>query len=77
MEHESDDDTICNQCAQYSYQAICKVTGGLENKRISGDHPNYSIITEKSPGDLKRLAVTHTPVEDHPLTLVWKTLKGV
>ncbi len=25
--------------------------------------------TEKSPGDLKRLAVTQTPVKDHQLTL--------
>ena len=41
--------------------------GGFENERTSGDHPNYSIIeigqnTEKSPGDLKRLAVTHSAV---------------
>ena len=45
------------------------------NKRTSGDHLNYSIIkidqnTEKSPGDLRRLAVTQTPVENHQLTLV-------
>ena len=38
---------------------------------MSGDHPNDSIIengqnTEKSPGDLRRLAVTQTP-------LMWKT----
>ena len=26
--------------------------------------------TEKSPGDLRRLAVTHTPVKDHQLTLM-------
>ena len=44
---------------------------------MSGDHPNYSIIengqnTEKSSRDLMRLAVTHTPVEDHQLTLMWK-----
>ena len=55
-------------------------TGGLGNKRTSGDHPNYSIIkigqkTEKSPGDLKRLALTQTPVENHQLTPVWKTIK--
>ena len=40
-----------------------KGTRGLGNKRTSGDHPNYSIIeigqnTKKSPGDLRRLAVT-------------------
>ena len=43
-------------------------TGGLENKRTNGDHPNYSIAeigqnTEKSSGDLRRLTVTKTPVE--------------
>ena len=37
---------------------------------MSGDHPNYNIIengqnTEKSPGDLRRLAVTQTPVKNH------------
>ena len=41
----------------------------------SGDHPNDSIIengknTEKSPGDLRRLAVTKTPVKNHQLTLM-------
>ena len=46
------------------------------------DLPIYSIIkigqnTEKSPGDLRRLAVTQTPIEDHQLTLVRKTLKGI
>ena len=37
-------------------------TKRLGNKRASGDHPNYSIKigqnTEKSSGDLRRLAVT-------------------
>ena len=38
--------------------------------RPSGDHPNNSIIengqnTEKSPGDLRRLAFTQSPVKDH------------
>ena len=59
---------------------LSKGTGGRANKRISGDHPNYSIIeigqnTEKSPGDLRRLAVTQIPVKDHKLTRMWKTLK--
>ena len=51
---------------------------GLEDLEIRGqrgDNPIYSIIkigqnTEKSPGDLRRLAVTQTPVKDHPLTLM-------
>ena len=39
------------------------------------DPPNYSIVainqnTEKSPGDLRRLALIQTPVKDYHLTLV-------
>ena len=55
--------------------------GKLGNKRTSGDYSENSIVkidqnTEKSPGDFNRLAVTHTLVDDHQLTLLWKTLKG-
>ena len=51
-----------------------KETGGLGYTRTSGDQPNYRIIkisqnTEKSPGDLRRLAVAQTPVDEHQLTL--------
>ena len=56
MEHESDADTNCNWCPQYSHQSIGTGTGGLGNKRTSGDYPNYSFIkidknTEKCPGE--------------------------
>ena len=59
---------------------IIKGPKGLGSWRTSGDRPNDSIIedgqnTEKSPGDLRRLAVTQTPVKKHQLTLVSKTLK--
>ena len=42
---------------------------GLEDLK-DGDHRNYSIVengqnTENSPGDLRRLAVTQTPVKYH------------
>ena len=42
--------------------------GGLENKRMSGYHPDYSITeigqnTKKSPGDLRGLIVSQTPVK--------------
>ena len=50
---------------------------GLEDleMRMSRDHQNYIIIeigqnTEKSPGNLRRLAVTQTPVRNHWLMLV-------
>ena len=63
----------------YSLQRIGTRTGGLETKRTSGDHLNFSITeisqnTEKNPGDLRRLAVTQTPVKDDQLTLMRKTL---
>ena len=31
--------------------------------------------TEKDPGDLRKLAVSQTPVKDHQLTLMLKTLR--
>ena len=78
MEYDTDGYSNCYWCAWYCHQKIDKGTEGHGNKRTRGD----SVIkigqnTEKSPGDLRRLAVTQTPVEDHQLTLVWKTLKGV
>ena len=59
----------------YSHQRIIKGTGGLVYKRTSGDYPNNYIFengqnTEKSPGDLRRLAITQTSVKDHQLTLM-------
>ena len=44
---------------------------------MSRDYPDNSIIkigqnTEKSPGDLRRLAVTQTPTRNHQLTLARK-----
>ena len=80
MKYESDSGTNFNWCAQYSPKMLNTRTGGLGNKRTNGDHPNYSIVeigrnTEKSRGDLRRLAVIQIPVRNHQETLVWKTLK--
>ena len=60
MEHEGDD-TNCDLCTRYNHQRTGRGTGGFGNEKMSGDHPNYSIVeigqnTEKSPGDLRRLA---------------------
>ena len=82
MEHDGDGDTSCNWRTRYSYQRIGTVTGRLGNKRASGDYPDNSIIkicqnTLKNTKDLKRFAVIQTPVKNHQLTLVWKTLKRV
>ena len=58
------------------------VSKGLEknDKRTNRDHPDYRIVetgqkSKKSPGELRRLAVTQTPVKDHKLTPAWKTCK--
>ena len=69
MEHESDVYTNCNRYSWYSYQRMNKGTRELGNKRKRGAYPNESITEinqniEKSPGDLRRLAVTQTPVKD-------------
>ena len=75
MEHERDSDTNCNCGTQYSHQKISIGTKRLGNSRINGNHPNYCIIKtiqhiEKSPVDLRRLAVTQIPVENYEPTLV-------
>ena len=48
---------------------------------MNRDLPNYSIIeigqnTEKSPGDLKRLAVTQTPVKKTSANASGKNTQG-
>ena len=56
---------------------------GLEDLEVGGRVETIQMtallrtarITEKSPGDLRRLDVTQTPVKNHQLTLMWKTLK--
>ena len=78
MEYERDGDTNYNWSAWTDPQKLGK--GRLRIKYRNRDHPNTSIVeigqnTKKSPGDLRRLAVTQTPVKDHQLTLVWKTRK--
>ena len=75
MQHKGDTYTIRDWYFWYRHQMIIKGTGGLGGRRTSGDHPNYNIIensqnTEKSPGDLRRLTVTQTPVKVHQLKLM-------
>ena len=61
--------------------ALGMVFEGLERGLEQLDnrfHPDYSIVeigqnTDKSPGDLKWLAVTQASVKAIQLTLVWKT----
>ena len=47
---------------------VARRSGSVGNRRKNRDHPNYSIVeigqnTEKSPGNLRRLTVTQTPVK--------------
>ena len=56
-------------CSHSAFSERSLVNDGLKNSK-SEIHRNYCIIeigqnTEKSPGDLRRLAVTQTPVKDH------------
>ena len=65
-----------------SHQRIGTRTGRLENNGTGGNCPNYSIVeidqnTEKSPGNLRTLVVTQTPVRNHQLKLVWNLEKEV
>ena len=82
VEHESDGYTNSKWCSWYSHQRSGTGTRRLRNNRTSGGYPNYSIYknrqnTERSPGDLRILAITQTPVRNHQLMLVGKNRKGV
>ena len=75
MEHESNGDTNYNWCTWNGPQRLSKGIERDGNLRMCQDNPNYSITKimqniEKSPGDLRRLAVDLTPVRDHHLMLV-------
>ena len=77
VEHGSDDYTNCNWCSWYNHQRIGTRTGGLGYNRVEIIQTTVLLRSTgilRSPGDLKRL-VTQTPVRNHQLTLVWKTLK--
>ena len=75
MEHEGSNYTNCDWCVWFSTYNIIKGTRRPGSWRPSRDHQNDSIIEnyqniEKSPGDLRRLAATQTPMKDHQLTLM-------
>ena len=82
MKQKSGGYTNCNGCSWYSYQRISTRTGELGDKRTNEDYPNYSITetgknTEKSAGDLRRLAVSSgepsgkVDVENDSHKLLW------
>ena len=68
MDHKVDGDANCNWCTWNDCQRLGKGIERLGNKKAHEEHPDDSINkngqnTEKSPGDLKRLAVTQTHVK--------------
>ena len=75
MKHKSDDCTNCDWCFWHYNQRIIKRPGRLGSWRTGRDYPNESVTenglnTEKSPGDLRRIAVTQTSVRNHQLKLM-------
>ena len=79
MEHAGDGDSNCDWYTWYNPQKIGKETGRLGNKRMNIDHQDNRIIkigqnTEKSPGDLRRFALTQTQVRNYQLTLILKNI---
>ena len=66
MEYESEDYINCNCCSSYSHLVIDTRTREFGNNGTDGDCPNFIEIdqnTEKSPGDLRRLAVIQNSSE--------------
>ena len=75
MEHESNDCANCVLCVRHNNLRIIKRPEGLGSWRTGRDYPNDSIARsgqnpEMSPGDLRKLAVTQTPVKNRQLTLM-------
>ena len=64
VKHKGDSDTICSWCTWNSPQKFGKEILGIGSQRKNQDHPHHSIKicknTEKSPRDLRRLAVSQT-----------------
>ena len=80
VENEGDGDTNCDKCTWNGPQRLRKRNGGDGNWRTNPDYPGYNIVkngknTEKSPGDLKRLAITQIPVKYHQRQLVGRISK--
>ena len=72
MEHEGDGDSNFNWHDWNNLRRIGSGTKRLGNKKTSRDNKIIKIgqNTEKSLDDLRRLAVTQTPVRNHHLTQV-------
>ena len=56
-------------------KSLDKRAGGVGDRSTSGNHHDYNLIkigqnSEKRPKNLRRLAITQTPMKDHQQTLV-------
>ena len=76
IEHEGNGDTGYNWYVRNDSQSLGNSDRKARYNSSIREHRNYSILkigqnTEKSPGDLRRLAVTQTPLKDRQQVLVW------
>ena len=82
VEHEVKGEHNFNWGPLNGSEKLGKEIRRVGNWRRNQDHRNYSVSEigqniENRLEDLRRLAVTQTPVKDCHLMLVQKTLKGV
>ena len=70
MDRNGNGDTNCNWWTRYSYQRTGTGTGGFRNKEPNYRIPEIGQNTVKSPGDLRRLPITQTPMENHQQTVL-------
>ena len=74
MKYESDGDGNCDWCVWKGLQKFGKETGRRENQRKETRLFRVQ-NTPKSPGDMRRFAVTQTLRKDYQITMAQKTRK--
>ena len=80
VEHEGNGDTCCDWRGWNGPLRLGKGAGRDENQEMNRGNQNYCMVkidqnTEKSHGDLRRLAIIQSPGKGSQLTLVRKTCK--
>ena len=70
MKHESEGDTNCNSCAQYSHERIDKGTGGVEIRGRGKTIQTTALL--KSARILRRVLETRGDLLS--LKLLWETI---
>ena len=73
MEHGDDNDANRNGCFGTVPKSLEREVEELEIGEVETVQTIAQTEYLESPGDLRRLAVTQTPVTDHQFTQVWKT----